>query len=153
MKNWKIAIGCDPNGQALKEEIMTYLKDKGITFKDYGSEDIIYGNTAEAVAKDVAAEIYDRGILICGTGIGVSLAANKVPGAYAAPCYDAYSTERSILSNNANILALGFQVIGDKLALRLVDLWLNTEFVTGTRSQPKINKIYEIEKYYSKLSN
>lgn len=150
MRNWKIAIGCDPNGQALKDEIINYLKEKGISFKDYGSNDIIYGNTAEAVAKDVAKGLYDRGILICGTGIGVSLAANKVPGAYAAPCYDSYSTERSILSNNANILALGFQVIGDKLALKLVDLWLNTEFVEGTRSQPKIEKVYEIERLYSK---
>lgn len=150
MRNWKIAIGCDPNGQALKEDIITYLKEKNIYFKDFGSEDIIYGNTAKAVATEVSVGIYDRGILICGTGIGVSLAANKVPGAYAAPCYDVYSTERSILSNNINILTLGFQVIGNKLALKLVDIWLNTEFVAGTQSQPKINKIYEIENFYSK---
>lgn len=152
MRNWKIAIGCDPNGQSLKEEIIGYLKEKNIIYKDFGSEDIIYGNTAEAVAKVVANGEFNRGILICGTGIGVSLAANKVPGAYAAPCYDAYATERSILSNNANILALGFQVTGDKLALKLVDLWLNTEFVEGTRSQPKVDKIYEIERSYSKVN-
>ena len=152
MKNWEIAIGCDPNGQSLKEEIIKYFKENNISYKDYGSDDIIYGNTAEAVAKDVAKGIFDRGILICGTGIGVSLAANKVPGAYAAPCYDAYATERSILSNNANILALGFQVTGNKLAIKLVDLWLKTEFKEGSRSQKKINKIYEIEKSYSKIT-
>ena len=100
----KIAIGCDPNAQTVKEELIKYIEKKGYgEVTDFGSEDPIYAHTAIKVAESVAAKEYDRGILICGTGIGVSLAANKVKGAYAALISDIYSATRARLSNNANI--------------------------------------------------
>ena len=116
----KIAIGCDPNAAALKNAIIKHLAELGYECEDYGSDDPIYANVAIAVAEAVAAGKHDRGILMCGTGIGVSIAANKVPGAYAALCSDAYSTERSIKSNNVNIMTLGEQVTGVELAKSLV---------------------------------
>lgn len=139
----KIAIGSDPNALALKEVIKKHLLDLGCEFEDYGSDDPIYANVAIKVAEAVAAGNHDRGILICGTGIGMCIAANKVPGAYAALCSDPYSTERSRKSNNANIMTMGAQVIGPELAKSLVSIWINSEYTPGGRSEPKINRIYE----------
>ena len=112
----KIAIGCDPNAAELKESLKKHLEDLGYEWEDCGSDDPIYANVAFTVAEAVAAGKHDRGILICGTGIGVCLAANKVPGAYAALCSDAYSTERSRKSNNVNIMTLGSQVVASVVA-------------------------------------
>jgi ribose 5-phosphate isomerase B len=145
----KIAIGCDPNAADLKEIIKKHLKALGYEWEDYGSEDTVYANVAIEVAEAVAAGKHDRGILICGTGIGVCLAANKVPGAYAALCSDAYSTERSIKSNNVNIMTLGSQVTGPELAKQLVTIWMNAEYTPGGRSEPKIQRIYEYAKQHS----
>jgi ribose 5-phosphate isomerase B len=139
----KIAIGSDPNALALKEVIKKHLLDLGCEFEDYGSDDPIYANVAIKVAEAVAGGNHDRGILICGTGIGMCIAANKVPGAYAALCSDPYSTERSRKSNNANIMTMGAQVIGPELAKSLVSIWMNSEYTPGGRSEPKINRIYE----------
>jgi ribose 5-phosphate isomerase B len=139
----KIAIGSDPNATDLKEVIQIHLKDLGYEFEDYGSDDPIYANVAIKVAEAVASGKHDRGILICGTGIGMCIAANKVPGAYAALCSDPYSTERSRKSNNANIMTMGAQVIGPELAKSLVGIWMNSEYTPGGRSEPKINRIYE----------
>jgi ribose 5-phosphate isomerase B len=102
-----VAIGCDPNAAELKSLLIQHLQALGYEVEDYGADDPIYANVAFAVAEAVAAGKHDRGILICGTGIGMSLAANKVPGAYAALCADAYSAERARKSNNANIMTLG----------------------------------------------
>ena len=139
----KIAIGCDPNAAELKEAVKQQLADLGYEYEDYGSDDPVYANVAIKVAEQVAAGVHDRGILICGTGIGMCIAANKVPGAYAALCADAYSTERSIKSNNANIMTLGSQVTGSELAKSLVSIWMASEYVPGGRSQPKIQRIYD----------
>ena len=139
----KIAIGCDPNAAGLKEAIIKHLAELGYECEDYGSDDPIYANVAIDVAEAVAAGRHDRGILMCGTGIGVSIAANKVPGAYAALCSDAYSTERSIKSNNVNIMTLGEQVTGVELAKSLVTIWMKSEYVPGGRSEPKIQRICE----------
>jgi len=98
------------------------------------------------VAEAVAAKKYWRGILICGTGIGVSIAANKVKGAYAALVSDCYSAERAAKSNNANIITMGSQVTGDKLAQVLTRTWLESEFTEGTRSQPKADRIAEYDR-------
>jgi ribose 5-phosphate isomerase B len=95
------------------------------------------------VAEAVASGKNDRGILMCGTGIGMCITANKVPGAYAALCADAYSTERSIKSNNANIMTLGEQVTGVQLAKSLVSIWMKAEYEPGGRSESKIQKIYD----------
>jgi ribose 5-phosphate isomerase B len=138
----KVIIGSDPNAAALKEEIKKHLSELGYEYEDYGSDDPIYANVAIKVAEAVAAGESERGILICGTGIGVCIAANKVPGAYAALCSDAYSTERAIKSNNANIMTLGSQVTGVELAKKLVEIWMSAEYTPGGRSEPKIQRIY-----------
>lgn len=139
----KVAIGCDPNAAELKETLKQHLTDLGYQYEDYGSEDPIYANVAFEVAEAVATGKYDRGILLCGTGIGMCLAANKVKGAYAATCMDPYSAERSVLSNNSNILTLGAQVVGPELAKQLVQIWLSAEYQPGGRSEPKIQRIYQ----------
>jgi len=146
----KVAIGCDPNAKDLKEVIKNHLKDLGYECEDYGSDDPIYANVAFKVAEAVAAGKHDRGILLCGTGIGMSIAANKVPGAYAALCADAYSTERSRKSNNANIMTLGAQVTGPELAKTLVTIWMQSEYTPGGRSEPKIQRIYEYAEQHQK---
>lgn len=139
----KIAIGCDPNASDLKRVLIRHLSDSGYECEDYGNDDPIYANVAIAVAEAVAVGKHERGILLCGTGIGVSIAANKVPGAYAANCNDPYSTERSIKSNNVNIMTLGAHVIGVELAKTLVTIWMNARYEPGGRSQPKIQRIYD----------
>ena len=146
----KIAIGCDPNAAALKNAIIKHLAELGYECEDYGSDDPIYANVAIAVAEAVAGGKHDRGILMCGTGIGVSIAANKVPGAYAALCSDAYSTERSIKSNNVNIMTLGEQVTGVELAKSLVSIWMNSEYTPGGRSEPKIQRICDYAREHEK---
>ena len=136
----KIAIGCDPNAQAAKEEMIKYLQGKGYTeIEDFGSEDPIYANTAIDVAEAVAAGKADRGILICGTGLGVSIAANKVKGAYAALLTDVYSAQRARLSNDANIACFGAFTTGNKHRELMVDAFLTCEFVQGCSSQPKVD--------------
>ena len=141
-----VAIGCDPNASDLKKIVKRHLASLGHRVKDYGSDDPIYANVAFALAKAVAAGRHDRGILICGTGIGMSIAANKVPGAFAALVADAYSAERSRRSNDANIMTLGSQVVGPELAKTLVTIWLSADFDKGSRSEPKVRRIREYER-------
>ena len=139
----KIAIGCDPNASELKNIIIEQLSALGNEVKDFGSEDPIYANVAFAVGEAVAAGDYDRGVLLCGTGIGMSIAANKVPGVYAALCSDVYSAERSIKSNNANVMTIGAFTVGREVAKAMVKAWVDAEWETGTRSEPKVNRIVE----------
>ena len=145
----KVAIGSDPNAANLKEEIKKELGELGIEHKDFGSDDPIYANVAIDVAESVAKGDYERGILVCGTGIGVSIAANKVPGAYAALVTDAYSAERAAKSNNANIITFGAQTIGHMNARSLVKIWMDSQYTPGGRSQPKIERIYDYEKEHA----
>ena len=137
----KVAIGCDPNASEMKEDIKKHLVDLGFEWEDYGSDDPIYANVAFKVAEAVASGKHDRGILLCGTGIGMSIAANKVPGANAALCSDAYSTERSRKSNNANVMTMGAFTVGRELARTLVAIWMNSEYTPGGRSEPKVQRI------------
>ncbi|NLB89679.1 MAG: RpiB/LacA/LacB family sugar-phosphate isomerase [Clostridiales bacterium] len=141
-----IAIACDPNAAEVKDFLTHFLREKGYTVSDFGSDDIIYANIAVKVAKAVAAGKYDRGILLCGTGIGMSLAANKVSGAYAALISDVYSAERARLSNDANIACLGAFTLGQKHMEKVVMTFLNNEYVPGGPSQAKVDKIREYEK-------
>ena len=144
----KIAIGCDPNAQEAKEQLIQFMESKGYgEITDFGSEDPIYANTAIAVAEAVASKEYDRGILVCGTGLGVSIAANKVKGAYAVSLSDTYSAKRARLSNDANIACMGAFTTGNKLREELVDAFLTSEFVEGCSSQPKVDafRAYEAE--------
>ena len=146
----KIAIGCDNLAVDLKNNIMHFLEheiNRKIEVLDFGVNDpepIDYPDIAEKVALDVASGNSERGILICGTGIGMAIAANKVPGIRAAQLYDIYSAERSMMSNNAQIITLGALVTGSSLAVKLVQAWLNSEF-QGGRSGPKVDKIMAIE--------
>lgn len=143
----KIAIGCDPNARQAKEELIRYMNEKGFgEVADFGSDDVIYAKVAIRVAEAVAAGEYDRGILICGTGIGVSLAANKVRGAYAALLSDIYSAKRARLSNDANIACLGAFTVGSKLREELVDAFLTNEFVPGCSSQAKVDAFREFDR-------
>lgn len=143
----KIAIGCDPNAQEAKEQLIAFMESKGYgEITDFGSEDPIYAHTAIAVAEAVAAGEYDRGVLLCGTGIGVSISANKVKGAYAALIGDVYSAKRARLSNDANIACLGAFTTGNKLREELIDAFLTNEFEPGCSSQPKVDAFIAYEK-------
>lgn len=145
----KIAFGCDPNASTMKNKLMEYVKTLGHETEDFGSDDPIYANVAIKVAEAVAAGEYDRGILVCGTGIGVSIAANKVKGAYAACIHDVYQAQRAELSNHANIITMGEQVVGIELAKVMVKEYLSGTFDQNGRSVPKVNRIcdYEQEVY------
>ena len=130
-----------------KEEMICYMNQKGYgEVTDFGSDDVIYTKVAVRVAEAVAAGEYDRGILICGTGIGVSLAANKVRGAYAALLSDIYSAKRARLSNDANIACLGAFTVGSKLREELVDAFLTNEFEPGCSSQAKVDALREFDR-------
>ena len=141
----KLAIGCDPNAASMKEKLASLCEDLGHEVEDFGSDDPIYANTAIAVAEAVAAGKADRGILVCGTGIGMTIAANKVKGAYAALLSDVYSAERAMKSNNSNIACFGAFTIGEKLAEELVKTWLDCEFTAGCPSQPKVDRYREYD--------
>lgn len=143
-----IAIGSDHGGYALKQQLMKHLTDLGLEYKDYGTysdESCDYPIYAEAVARAVAGDEAERGILICGTGIGMSIAANKIPGIRCALCGDCYSAELTRRHNDANILALGARVLGEGLAEKIMDTFLATEF-EGGRHARRIGLIAELEK-------
>jgi len=142
-----IAIGCDHGGFALKQEVMRHLDELGLAYKDFGTyseESCDYPIYGEAVARAVADGEYERGILICGTGIGISISANKVKGIRACCCSDSFSCEYTRRHNDANALCMGGRVVGPGLACQLVDLFLNTEF-EGGRHEKRIAKLMAIE--------
>ena len=139
-----LAIGSDHGGFALKQAVMKHLEDRGIAYKDYGTytpDSCDYPDYGRAVALAVAGGACDRGIIICGTGIGISITANKVPGIRAALCGDCFSAEATRLHNDANILALGARVVGEGLALKIVDTFLDTPFSNDERHIRRIAKI------------
>ena len=142
-----IAVGSDHGGFELKKEIMAHLDARGLEYKDFGTysdascDYPVYG---KAVAKAVASGECERGIIICGTGIGISIAANKVHGIRAALCGDCFSAEAARQHNDANVLALGARVVGPGLALKIVDTFLDTPFSNGERHIHRISMI-EIE--------
>ncbi len=143
----KIAIGCDPNAEQEKQQMIAYLQKKGCgEITDFGSTDPVYANVAFKVAEEVAAGNYNRGILLCGTGLGMSIAANKVNGAYAALLTDIYSAKRARLSNDANIACMGAFTTGEKVREELIDAFLTNEFVPGCSSQPKVDAYHEYDK-------
>jgi len=149
----KIVIGSDHGGFELKSEVIKHLENKGIEVKDVGTfvnESCDYPDIALMVAKEVLNVKCNLGILICGTGIGMSIAANKVPGIRAALCSDTFSAHSSREHNDANIIALGQRVLGIGLALDIVDKFLSSTF-QGDRHINRINKINEIEKQYKHI--
>lgn len=148
----RIALGADHGGVDLKNEIKKYLEVKGYEVKDFGTnshDSCDYPDMALPVAEAVVAKDVDFGILVCGTGIGISIAANKVPGVRAALCSDTFSAHATREHNNANILALGQRVVGAGLALDIVQTFLDAKF-EGDRHIKRIEKISKIEEKYSK---
>lgn len=146
----QIVVGCDPNAAAQKNEVIDELKSMGHDVTDFGSDDPIYANVVTKVGEAVARGEYERGVVLCGTGIGASIAANKVPGVYCALVTDAYQAERAALSNNANVIAFGAQVTGTQLMRTLVRTYMSHQYQPGGRSEPKIARITEYEQAHTK---
>ena len=141
------AIGSDHGGYALKQEIMKHLTERGIEYRDYGTfstDSCDYPDYGEAVGRAVASGECERGIVVCGTGIGISLAANKVHGVRCALCGDCFSAQMAREHNDANVLALGARVLGPGLALKIVDTFLDAEF-QGGRHARRVAKIMALE--------
>lgn len=139
-----IALGSDHGGFALKQEIIADLEKKGIEYKDYGcyeEKSCDYPVYAKKVANAILAGECEKGILICGTGIGISITANKIKGIRAALCHDVFSAQATREHNDANILAMGARVVGPGHALMIVDTFLNTEFSNDERHINRINQI------------
>ena len=139
-----IAIGCDHGGFELKKKIMAHLDARGLEYKDFGtysSASCDYPVYAKAVAIAVASGECDRGIIICGTGIGISITANRYKGIRAALCTDCFCAEATRQHNDANILAMGGRVVGPGLAIKIVDTFLNTPFSGAERHARRISKI------------
>ena len=139
-----IAVGSDHGGFALKQAVMKHLRDRGFEYKDFGTyteDSCDYPDFGRAVALAVASGECENGIVICGTGIGISIAANKIPGVRAALCGDCFSAEATRQHNDANVLALGARVLGEGLALNIVDTFLDTPFSNDERHIRRIAKI------------
>jgi len=138
-----IAIGCDQNANDRMQDLIEVLEDKGIGYKVFDVKGD-YPDVAAAVTRAVQDGSYDRGVLVCGTGIGMAICANKFKGIRAAVCHDIYSAQRSILSNDCQILTMGSFIIGTKLAQEILKVWLSIERTGGTVS--KVKKIEKLEK-------
>lgn len=148
----KIALACDHGGLNLKREIIKYLVNNGYEYEDFGTDNFDscdYPDYVLPAAEAVSKGICDKGIFVCATGIGVSIVANKVPGIRCAHCHDSYCAEFTRRHNDANVLALGEKVVGIGYALKIVEIFLNTEF-EGDRHQRRVDKISAIEKKYLK---
>ncbi|MDR0599316.1 MAG: RpiB/LacA/LacB family sugar-phosphate isomerase [Treponema sp.] len=141
----KLAFGCDQNALDFKRELAAYAESLGHTVVDYGSDDPIYANVAVKVAREVVKGGCERGVLVCGTGMGVAIAANKVKGAYAVNVTNIYQAQRAQLSNNANVVTFGAQVMGIELAKCLLKEYLSHTFDPSSRSGPKVCRITEYE--------
>lgn len=144
----KIAIGCDHGGYDLKNVVIDHLKEQGYTVDDkgcYSLDSVDYPEYAKAVAKDVVSGAADKGILICTTGIGISIAANKVKGVRCALCSETTSARMTREHNDANILAMGAAIIGTHLAIDIVDVFLTTEFSNMEKHVRRVNKVAALE--------
>ncbi|SFB12680.1 ribose 5-phosphate isomerase B [Acetitomaculum ruminis DSM 5522] len=149
----KIGFGCDHAAVELKDELLKYMSEKGYECVDFGSknpeEKVDYPLKGQEVAESLIAGEIDKAVLICGTGIGISLSANKVPGIRAAVCSEPYSARLSVEHNNANIIAMGARVVGNELAKSILDAFFSASF-QGGRHERRVNLITDIEKKYNK---
>ena len=143
-----IAIGADDAGASLKDHLATYLKERGYEIKDFGNgNEQDYPDVAAAVAEAVARGEHERAVLVCGTGLGMAITANKIPGVRAATAHDPYSAERARKSNDAQIITMGSRIIAPQVAEKVLDHWLASEF-EGGRSAPKVEKMKAIDDRY-----
>jgi ribose 5-phosphate isomerase B len=143
----KIAVDCDGAGAELKRVIVEHLRSLGLEVDDLnllGAQKVDYPDVGYNLAKRIAHGDYDRGVLICGTGLGMAMIANKINGVYAGVCHDVYSAERLCKSNNAQVLTMGARVIGPELAKVILSAWVNSRFEPG-RSGPKVARMHELE--------
>jgi ribose 5-phosphate isomerase B len=153
-KSKPIVMGADHFGLPLKNVVRDYLREKGYAVDDLGVNSetpIDYPDVGAAVAEAVAAGKYERGVLICGTGAGMAIVANKVPGVRAVCVNDPYTAERAVASNNAQIITMGSQITGPAVAKKLIDIWLESEF-QGGRSAPKVAKINQLDEKYHRAA-
>lgn len=145
----KICIDCDDAAVNLKKILFDHLKSKGVDITDLnysaGKEDALYPEIGFHLAKEIQSGNYDRGISICGTGLGMAMVANKVEGVFAGTCHDVFSAERLRKSNDAQVITMGERVIGPELAKTVIDAWLVSEF-SGGGSTPKVNQMRLLEK-------
>jgi ribose 5-phosphate isomerase B len=151
-KTKKIVVGADHIGLPLKNVVRDYLRSLGYEVDDLGVTEetpVDYPDVGVVLAEAVAAGNYERGILVCGTGAGMAIVANKVPGVRAVSVQDPYTAERARASNNAQIITMGSQILGSEVAKSLIDIWLESEF-QGGRSAPKVNKINLLDEKYRK---
>jgi ribose 5-phosphate isomerase B len=149
-KNKPIVIGADNMGLPLKNAIRDYLVKLGYQVNDMGvntGDPVDYPDVGAGLAEAIAAGEYERGILVCGTGAGMAIVANKVPGVRAVAVQDPYTAERAVASNNAQVITFGAQIIGPQVAEKLIDIWLASEF-QGGRSAPKVAKIDNLDEKY-----
>ena len=145
----KIAIGCDHGALALKNKVVSHLQNQGIEVQDFGTytpASCDYPEFAAAAAEAVASGVCEKGIVLCTTGIGVSIAANKVRGIRCALLHDVWSAQMTRLHNDTNMMALGAGVVGENLALQIVDTWVGTAFSGDERHQRRIDKLMALEK-------
>ena len=145
----KISIGCDHGALALKNKMVAHLTDRGYDVKDFGTytaDSCDYPDYAAAAARAVASGECERGVVLCTTGIGVSIAANKIPGIRCALLSDVWSAKMTRLHNDTNMMALGAGVVGPNLALEIVDVWVDTAFSGEERHQRRIDKVMALEK-------
>lgn len=148
----KIAVGSDHAGYELKDHLMAHLEERGIecvNLAGFKPDRCDYPVAGETVAKAVASGEYDKGLIICGSGVGISISANKVPGIRAVVCSEPYSAKMSRAHNDANILAMGERVVGKELAVMILDAWLDTEF-EGGRHAARVDMIRDLEQSYNK---
>ncbi len=144
----KVSFGCDHGGVVLRDEVLAYLKNAGIEVIDHGTtneDSVDYPDYAEVVTADIIAGKADFGILICGTGVGISISANKRHGIRCALVSDTFTAHATREHNDANVLAMGGRVVGPGLAVDIVDIFLNTEFSHGERHQRRVDKITALE--------
>jgi len=144
----RVAFDCDDAGLPLKQVILEQLQDLGVDAVDLNllaQRRVDYPDIGHNLAKRVAAKEFERGVLVCGTGLGMAMVANKVQGVFAGTCHDVYSAERLSKSNDAHVLTLGARVIGPELARTIVSAWINSRF-EGGRSLPKVERMRELER-------
>jgi len=151
-KSKRIVVGADHYGLPLKNIVRDYLRERGYEVDDFGvntTDPVDYPDVGTTVAEAVGAGKYERGVLVCGTGAGMAIVANKVPGVRAVCVMDPYTAERARASNDAQIITFGSQIIGPEVAKKLIDIWLESEF-QGGRSAPKVAKIIQLDAKYRK---